>query len=158
MAQVCRLIALQQGGSTAVDFWRYFYHLVHPLSRQQLRCRFRVCKLTYHNTRTLFAPLGSFVSRRPASPEATIRYLGAVSAAGLQPRSLSNPLMSCANAAMLSVIDQIPPSRRVLFAMLRSVARISTPLVLPIPLGVFPQRNFPHPVHCSRLPNPGGWL
>ena len=54
--------------------------------------------------------------------------------------------MSCANAAMLSVIDQIPPSRRVLFAMLRSVARISTPFVLPIPLGVFPQRNFPHPV------------
>jgi hypothetical protein len=47
-----------------------------------------------------------------------------VSAAGLQPSSLSNPLMSCAKAAMPSVIDQIPSSRRALIAMLRSVARI----------------------------------
>jgi hypothetical protein len=47
-----------------------------------------------------------------------------VSAAGLQPSSLSNPLMSCAKAAMPSVIDQIPCSRTALIAMLRSVARI----------------------------------
>ena len=46
------------------------------------------------------------------------------SAAGLQPSSLSNPLMSCAKAAMPPVIDQIPSSRRALIAMLRSVARI----------------------------------
>ena len=52
-----------------------------------------------------------------------------VSAAGLQPSSLSNPLMSCAKAAMPSVIDQIPSSRRALIAMLRSVARIWTPLL-----------------------------
>jgi len=40
------------------------------------------------------------------------------------PTSLSRPLMSCARAAMPSVIDQIPSSRRALIARLRSVARI----------------------------------
>ena len=57
---------------------------------------------------------------------------GLVAIAGSrQHNSLSNPLMSCAKAAMPSVIDQIPSSRRALMARLRRVARIWTPLFSP---------------------------
>ena len=42
----------------------------------------------------------------------------------LHPSSISSPLMSCAKAAMPSVTDQIPFNRRLLIAMVRSMATI----------------------------------
>ncbi len=49
---------------------------------------------------------------------------GCAVAGFLHPSSISSPLMSCANAAMPSVTDQIPFSRRLLIAMVRSMATI----------------------------------
>ena len=46
------------------------------------------------------------------------------SAGSRHPKSLKSPLMSCANAAMPSVTDQIPFNRKLLIAMLRSMATI----------------------------------
>ena len=46
------------------------------------------------------------------------------SAGSRQPKSLNSPLMSCANAAMPSVTDQIPFNRKLLIAMVRSMATI----------------------------------
>ena len=46
------------------------------------------------------------------------------SAGSRQPKSLKSPLMSCANAAMPSVTDQIPFNRKLLIAMVRSMATI----------------------------------
>jgi hypothetical protein len=49
---------------------------------------------------------------------------GSAVAGSLRPSSISSPLMSCAKAAMPSVTDQIPFSRRLLIAMVRSIATI----------------------------------
>jgi hypothetical protein len=49
---------------------------------------------------------------------------GCAVAGSLHPSSISSPLMSCAKAAMPSVTDQIPFSRRLLIAMVRSMATI----------------------------------
>ena len=49
---------------------------------------------------------------------------GCAVAGFLHPSSISSPLMSCAKAAMPSVTDQIPFSRRLLIAMVRSMATI----------------------------------
>lgn len=46
------------------------------------------------------------------------------SAGSRHPKSLKSPLMSCANAAMPSVTDQIPFNRKLLIAMVRSMATI----------------------------------
>ena len=65
-------------------------------------------------------------SRQAAHGPGSIRSHpeGFGSAGARHPSSISSPLMSCAKAAMPSVTDQIPFNRRLLIAMVRSMATI----------------------------------
>ena len=144
LEQVCEVARLHGAVVDAVQakalfWWRHRHSGFNPLQRKLLNrlldaepegveggmTLHKAASLTGVSRATAWRDLSELVALQALEPGPIRSHPEDWGSAGSRhPKSLKSPLMSCANAAMPSVTDQIPFNRKLLIAMVRSMATI----------------------------------